>query len=67
MPGLYEFELGKAGEILAKELFALKASEEFIISADTETDNRVVEATARAAFAAGAKPVVIWFAWKSVV
>lgn len=62
MPGLYEFELGKAGEILAKELFALKASEEFIISADTETDNRVVEATARAAFAAGAKPVVIWFA-----
>ena len=62
MSTLYEFELGKAAKILAEELFRLKSGEEFVITADTETDMRVVEATARATFSAGAKPVVIWLA-----
>lgn len=60
MSKLYEFELGKAADILVRELFKLKAGEEFIITADTETDMRVVEATARAAFAVDAKPVIFW-------
>ena len=58
----YEFELGKAADILTRELFKLKVGETFIITADTESDMRVVEATARAAFACGAKPMVIWTA-----
>jgi 2,5-dihydroxypyridine 5,6-dioxygenase len=62
MSTLYEFELGKAGKILVEELFKLKHGEEFVITFDTESDIRVVEATARATFAAGAKPVVIWLA-----
>jgi leucyl aminopeptidase (aminopeptidase T) len=62
MVGLYEFELGKAAEILTKDLFKLKPGETFIITADTESDERVVNATARAAFACGAKPMVIWLA-----
>ena len=62
MNTLYEFELGKAARILAEELFKLKPGEEFVITADTETDIRVVEATARATFEIGAKPVVIWLA-----
>jgi leucyl aminopeptidase (aminopeptidase T) len=62
MPKLYEYELGKAAEILTKELFKLKPGETFIITADTESDERVVNATARAAFACGAKPMVIWLA-----
>jgi leucyl aminopeptidase (aminopeptidase T) len=62
MGKLYEFELGKAAKILVEELFRLKEGEEFVITADTECDMRVVEATARATFAAGAKPVVIWLA-----
>ena len=56
----YEFELGKAADILTRELFKLKEGETFVITADTESDMRVVEATARAAFSLGAKPMVIW-------
>jgi len=62
MPGWYEFELGKAADILTRELFKLKEGETFVITADTESDERVVDATARAAFACGAKPMVIWLA-----
>jgi len=62
MPKLYEFELGKAADILTRELIKLKEGETFVITADTESDERVVEATARAAFACGAKPMVIWLA-----
>jgi len=62
MSKLYEFELGKAARILVEELFKIKEGEEFVITADTETDMRVVEATARATFAVGAKPIVIWMA-----
>ena len=59
---LYEYELGKAADVLTRELFKLKPGETFVITADTESDPRVVDATARAAFAADAKPMVIWLA-----
>lgn len=62
MPRLYEIELGKAADILVRELFKVKPGETFVITADTESDWRVVEATARAAFSAGGKPMVIWLA-----
>lgn len=58
----YEYELGKASDILARELFQLKTGETVVITADTESDPAVVDATARAAFAIGAKPMVIWLA-----
>ena len=60
MPKLYGFELAKAADILVSELFKLKKDEIFVITADTESNERVVEATASAAFAVGAKPMVIW-------
>ena len=59
---LYEYELGKAAKILCEDCFKLKPGETFIITADTESDRRVVEATARAAFACDAKPMVIYTA-----
>lgn len=59
MSYLYEYELGKAADIIARELLGLKANETCIITADTESDIRVVDAVARAAFSAGAKPMVI--------
>lgn len=59
---LYEYELGRAADILVRELFKLKPGETFVITADTESAPRVVDATARAAFAADAKPMVIWLA-----
>ncbi|ATW28438.1 aminopeptidase [Candidatus Formimonas warabiya] len=60
MSFLYEYELGKAADVLVRELLKLKEGETFIITADTKSDKRVVDATARAAFSAGAKPMVIW-------
>lgn len=62
MPEYYEYELGKAAHKLATEMYKLKPGETFVITADTESDPRVVDATAAAAFAAGAKPMVIWLA-----
>jgi len=60
MAQLYEYELGKAADSLIHGIFQLKPGETIIITADTESDERVVNATARSAFAAGAKPMVIW-------
>lgn len=57
---MYEFELGKASDVLVNELFKLKEGETLIITADTLSDKRVVDATARAAFTAGAKPLILW-------
>jgi len=59
---IYEYELGKASAILVGELLKLKPGETFVITADTESDAEVVDATARAAFAVDAKPMVIWLA-----
>ena len=57
-----EFELGKAAKILCEDLFKLKKGETIVITADTGSDRRVVDATARAAFACDAKPMVIYTA-----
>jgi 2,5-dihydroxypyridine 5,6-dioxygenase len=61
-PNLYEIELSKAAEIIAKNLFALKQDETVIVTADTESDPRVVYAFAQAAFTQGAIPMVVWTA-----
>ena len=62
MPKFFEFELGKSADIITRELLKLKSKETFIVTADTESDPRVVEAIAGAAFTIGAKPMVIWLA-----
>ena len=58
----YEYELGKAAKVLCEDLFKLKPGETFVITADTESEKRVVDATATAAFACDAKPMVIYIA-----
>jgi hypothetical protein len=60
MAKLYEYELGKSADILMREMLQLIADETIIITADTESDERVVNAAARSAFSLGAKPMVIW-------
>jgi len=60
MPQYYEYELTKAAHILVSKMFKLKPEETFVVTGDTESDPRVVEATAAAAFAIGAKPLVVW-------
>ena len=56
---MYQYELANAARRLAEDMLGLKPGETFVITADTESDMSVVEATASAAFAAGAKPMVI--------
>lgn len=62
MAKLYEYELGKAADVLMWDMFELKPGETIVITADTESDERVVNAAALSAFAVGAKPMVIWLA-----
>ena len=50
---LYEFELQKASDVLVRELCKIREGETCVITADTKSDKRVVDATARAVFAAG--------------
>ncbi len=56
---IYEYELGLAADRVVRDLFRLKEGETLIITGDTESDLRVINATARAAFAIGGKPMVI--------
>jgi leucyl aminopeptidase (aminopeptidase T) len=59
MSKVYEYELHKAALILAQEMFRLKPGETFVITADTQSDPRVVQAAAAAAHSVGAIPMVI--------
>jgi len=55
----YEYELGHVANKLVREIFKLKPGEEFVITGDTTAEQRLLDATAAAAHAVGAKPVVI--------
>jgi 2,5-dihydroxypyridine 5,6-dioxygenase len=59
MTDCYQFELPKAAMVLARDLVCLKEGETLIVSADTLSDKRVVEAVAAAAHTLGAKPMVV--------
>jgi len=58
MTTYYQYELAKAAMVLARDLVCLKEGESVIISADTQADMDVVNATAAAAHTIGAKPLV---------
>ncbi len=55
------FELGLAARKLVEEVMLVKKGEDVVITADTSSDWRVVEATAAAVMAAGASPTVVWY------
>jgi len=59
MTELYEYELARAAHILTAEMFRLKPGETFVVTADTQSDMRVVNAVAAAAHTLGAIPMVI--------
>lgn len=60
-PEYLSFELARAARKLVEQVMLAKPGENVVITADTATDWRVVEATAKAAFAAGAVPTVVWY------
>ena len=58
---MYFYELTAASTKLANDMLGLKPGETIVITADTESDMDVVQATASAAFSAGAKPMIITY------
>ncbi len=58
------FEVAGAARKLVEQVMLAKPGEAVVITADTSSDPRVVEATANAAHAAGAVPVVLWYPTK---
>lgn len=57
-----DLELAKAADIIARDLLCLKPGEDCVIVADSESDRRVIEATARATHALGADTTIVWYA-----
>ncbi len=60
-PDYYAYELGLAARKLVSEVLPVAPGQQVVITADTASDARVVQATAQAAFAVGAVPTVIWY------
>ncbi|MBC7332517.1 MAG: aminopeptidase, partial [Synergistetes bacterium] len=58
----YDFELGLAARKLVKDILDIQPDEVVGITADTLSSEAVVNATARAVFETGAKPLVMWVA-----
>lgn len=56
---MYEYELVRAALKLLRDMFNVRKGESVVVTADTETSMEVVNATAQAAYALGAKPMVI--------
>lgn len=54
-------EVAKSAKKLVEDVMLVKTDENVVITADTSTDKRVVDATARAVYAAGGVPTVIWY------
>ena len=55
------FELALSAKKLVEQMMLTKPGENVVITADTSTDWRVVDATAKAAYAAGAVPSVVLY------
>jgi leucyl aminopeptidase (aminopeptidase T) len=70
MPGLlgtesrdeyFTLEAASATRKLLAEVMVVREGENVVITADTQSDFRAVEATAQAAHALGAHPIVVWY------
>jgi leucyl aminopeptidase (aminopeptidase T) len=57
----YAFELARAARKLAEDVLEVKPGQNVVITADSQSDARVVWADATAIFAAGGTPVVIFY------
>jgi len=60
-PDYYAYELGLAAHKLATQVLPVRPGQQVVITADTASDPRVVQATAQAVFAVGGVPTVIWY------
>ncbi|NDZ82340.1 hypothetical protein G3I19_28155 [Streptomyces sp. SID10853] len=60
-PEYLSFELALAARKLVEDVMLVKPGEDVVLTGDTSSDRRVVEATAQAVAAAGAHPVIVWY------
>lgn len=60
MPKLFQYELQKTTDILINRVFQVKEGETVVITADTGSDEDLVNATASSVVSTGGKPMVIW-------
>jgi leucyl aminopeptidase (aminopeptidase T) len=56
---MYRYELQKSADELIKVILGVKSGETVVITADTNSNSRVIDAVASSAYAAGAIPMVI--------
>ncbi len=56
----YDFELGKSGRTLVRDILEVEEGDKVVITADTNSNEDVVKATASEVFTAGGKPMVVW-------
>ncbi|MBS3781536.1 MAG: aminopeptidase [Candidatus Thermoplasmatota archaeon] len=56
----YDFELGKSGRTLVRDILEVEEGDNVVITADTNSNKEVVKATASEVFTAGGKPMVVW-------
>jgi len=61
----YDFELGLAAHKLVTEIRPVLPGQQVLISGDTGSDARVIQAVARAVYAVGGIPTVIWHPMQS--
>jgi leucyl aminopeptidase (aminopeptidase T) len=57
----YAFEVAAAAQKMLSEVMLVKQGENVVITADTQSDWRIVVATAQAAYVLGAHPTVVWY------
>ncbi|WP_432663199.1 aminopeptidase [Wukongibacter baidiensis] len=62
MPKVYEYELAKVAKKMIEDMFQVKPGETVAITADSGTNEEIVDALAKAAYAVGGKPLVMWVA-----
>jgi len=60
-PDYYAYELALAAHKVVTEVTPVQPGQQVVITADTASDPRVVQATAQATFAVGGVPTVLWY------
>jgi leucyl aminopeptidase (aminopeptidase T) len=55
----YWIEMGRVGRKLVEEFFPIKPGEQVVVTADTQSDWRVVEEVVKAVYGAGATPTLV--------
>ena len=58
-PEWYWIEMGRVGKKLVEDVFPIKPGENVVVTADTQSDWRVVQETVKAIYAIGATPTLI--------